>query len=350
MIPAFKKQTIMIKVIWTLIGLNTLALLVSVIAFFIITSGKQVGYMERGWSLILFAAALAVILLAAVPLKFGQSKFSVVFAGFFAALPLVVAGWIFLSKKIGSLKKKETYASIFFSDPSQRAIARAIETGDTLLLKELVKGKDLGVRGTRVWDAEGFNYLQFAVHVRSNPIDFPFNDETSQAGIRVLIANGSPVTPALREATRYLPPQLVEELLKAGADPNLPPGPGNNPLLFDNIGQDKVRNDIAILLVRYGADINARNYNDYTPIMYAAEVADASTRWYDGWRVVRYILENKKPDYRYVSRDGQSFPSIVRARQKQEQDRGIVHSPDFKAVIRFLDVHVPPLSNAGGKK
>ena len=73
----------MIKVLWGLIGLNTLALLVFIAAYFILNSGKQVDYQEKGWTFILAAAGLLIILLAALPLKFGSSTGAIIFAGFF---------------------------------------------------------------------------------------------------------------------------------------------------------------------------------------------------------------------------------------------------------------------------
>ncbi|MEO7046116.1 MAG: hypothetical protein ABI091_12475, partial [Ferruginibacter sp.] len=66
----------MIKVIWGLIGLNTLALIVFIAAYFVINSGKNVSYEEKGWTIILSGIGLLVILLAALPLRYSQSTFT----------------------------------------------------------------------------------------------------------------------------------------------------------------------------------------------------------------------------------------------------------------------------------
>ncbi|MBC7935756.1 MAG: hypothetical protein H7Y86_10440 [Rhizobacter sp.] len=79
----------MIKIIWVLIGLNTLALLIFVGAYFVINSGKQVTYEEKGWTVLLSVIGTFLILLAAVPLRFSQSTGTLIFSGIFAFLPLL---------------------------------------------------------------------------------------------------------------------------------------------------------------------------------------------------------------------------------------------------------------------
>ena len=119
----------MIKFIWILIGINTIALLVFIGAYFVLTQGKRVDTMERGWTIILAGLGLIVILLAAVPLRVSQSSFSVFVAGFFAALPLVIALGVLLSKKLPSFKKKRTMAETYYKDKTQRRKRHGTFTG-----------------------------------------------------------------------------------------------------------------------------------------------------------------------------------------------------------------------------
>ena len=101
----------MIKIIYGLIGLNILALVVFIGAYFLLTTGKKVSYEEKGWTVILTIVCLILILLAAVPLRFSQSAVTLVFSTFFAALPLAIAIGIWINKKLPSFKKKETFAT-----------------------------------------------------------------------------------------------------------------------------------------------------------------------------------------------------------------------------------------------
>lgn len=80
----------MVKIIWTLIGLNTLALLIFIGAYFIMNHGRHVSYEEKGWTIILSLAGLLLILLAAIPLRFSQSTGTLIFSGIFAVFPLVI--------------------------------------------------------------------------------------------------------------------------------------------------------------------------------------------------------------------------------------------------------------------
>ena len=261
----------MIKIIWVLVGLNSLALTIFIGAYFVLNNGKQVDYQEKGWTFILAAAGLVVILLAAIPIRYSQSTGTLIFSCFFAMLPLAIFIGIFINRKLDGLKKQKTFAETYYDDKTQRSIAAAIEKGDTVMLKELIKGQDLNVRGPKLWeDEDGVTFLQFAIKIRSNPLSFPFNEERSIATIKILLANGASPTPALSEGVKYLPATGVLLLLNAGADPNVRGFTNPAPLLFELIGQDKKQNDMAILLVQHGADVNALKENTFTPVIYAA--------------------------------------------------------------------------------
>ncbi|RYY59873.1 MAG: ankyrin repeat domain-containing protein [Chitinophagaceae bacterium] len=327
----------MTRIIWIFIGLNTAALLIAVIAFFVITNGKKIGYMEGGWSIILASVSVAVILLAALPLHFSQSTFSRIFSGFFAFLPFCIASGIFISNKLKASRQPGTFAEVYYTDPQQLAIANAIEKNDTVLLKQLIKGKDLSVTGSDELEYYRLNYLQFAIRIRSNPMSFPFDDQMNQLTIRLLIDSGSPATPALYEATQYLPLPLVGELLEAGADPNVENVNGYKNILFATMGSTKKENDAAILLIEHGAEVNRVNEEGLTVMMRAAKNAKTSETWTDAWRLIRYMLEKTNADTRIVSRDGETLQSIIKAIREEAKREEIVMCENFNNVFNKLN-------------
>lgn len=332
----------LIKIIWTLIGLNSLAFIIVLAKFFQSFAGRNVDAMESGWMTILFSLALLVILLAVLPAIYSKSNFGLYVALFFAALPGLIAAGIFLSNNLPSFKKKEqTLAAFYYKDKKQRLIADAIERSDTVQLKELIKGQDLNIQGNRVWDRDGLNYLQFAVRLRDNAAT-SFNKKANDAAIRILVEHGSATTPALAEAARHLSPDMIRLLLDAGADPNSSGFTNGASLLFEAISTDKQRNDVAIVLVQKGADVNAINSSGFTPIMVAANNAGTTVPWKDAWRVVRYILEQTKVDYLYMAPDGNNFPAIIKNIKEKAVAEKVHMSPDFDAIVKWLKAHPAP--------
>jgi hypothetical protein len=316
----------MVKIIWLLIGINTIGWLYFIGAYFVMNSGKNVDRMESSWTMFLAILGLVIILLAAVPLRLSL----------FAALPLTIVLGIFISKRWPPGKSKNSFAKTYYKDKKQLAIATAIENNDTLLLKELVKGSDLNIQGIRVWDWPGLNYLQFAIRLRSNPANFPFKDAANNAAIHILLQNGCAATPALAEATKYLSPKMVAALIAAGADPNTAGYSSPNPLLFGTIGTSKQENDIAILLVKSGAHVNAKNDYGNTPLMATALSAGTSIIWEDAWRLVYYLLEEAHADYAYMAPDGRSFPRIIKNIRVEAEAKQITMPPAFDKVVAWL--------------
>lgn len=329
----------MIKILWTLVGINTTGLLFFIGAYFVLNEGKKVDGIESGWMTILSALGCIVILLAALPLHYGNSIFSRIAAAFFAVLPLLIALGIFLNSKLPSFKKQSTYARTYYNDKTQIAIASAIEKSDTSLLKELIRGQNLNIQGIKVWDWPGLNYLQFAVRLRSNRFGFPFNEEANIAAIRILLANGSAATPALAEATKQLSTEMISELIAAGADPNTAGFVNHNPLLFETIGSSKKENDMAILLVQKGANVNAKHDNGFTPVMFAAYNAGTTPLWNDTWRLVRYMLEEADADYSYTAVDGYNLAGIIKNIIAEAKVKKITMPADFNKVVIWLQQH-----------
>ena len=78
----------------------------------------------------------------------------------------------------------------------------------------------------------------------------------------------------LEYAIYYSPLPFIKELLELGADPNY----GNHagfPSLIATLSTDRPdRYEILELLLSYGANIEQRGHNDYTPLHYAASIQD----------------------------------------------------------------------------
>jgi hypothetical protein len=328
-----------IKIIWILIGINAVALLIFIGFFLTSTQGRNVDTMEKGWMMILFSLGLGIVLLAAVPLRISQSTFSISVSAFFAALPLVVALGVLISKNLPSFRKKQSMAKTYFKDKKQQSIASAIEQNDTLLLSDLIKGQDLNIKGIKVWDQEGLNYLQFTILLRSKADILPVNIAANTAAIRLLVEQGSATTPALCNAIRYLPPETISLLLEAGADPNIHGDVTGDPLLFDAIGPGKQENDIATLLIRKGANVNSKNSYGMTPVMFAANNAQISANWNDVWRLVRYLLEEANCDYAFTTPDGNNLKKIIRKIREDASSNGKTMPSDFIKVIEWLKEH-----------
>ncbi len=342
----------MIKILWALIGLNTLALLFFIAAYFVINSGKQVDSQEKGWTFILSVAGLLVILLAALPLKFGSSTGAVIFAGFFAMLPLVTTICIVVSNHLPSFKKNQTLAAYYYKDKTQRSIAAAIEHNDTSLLTELIKGQDLNVRSNT--DLEIPTYLQFALRVQLGKVEK--SDRANTSCIKILLANGADATPALAQAVINADSSLVALLLEHGADPNTYGFANNDPVLFEAIGTSRQTTDIAIHLIEKGADVNAKalNNGDLTPAMFAANNARTSPYWKEVWRLVLYLLEKANADYTYTTKDGNSMQSIITTIRKDADESKVTMPADFYKVVQWLYDHKvntqPEITDSSFKK
>lgn len=287
---------------------------------------------------ILIGLGVVVILLGVLPMRFSQSAFSLSVSLFFSALPLVVGVWVLLANKLPSVKKEKTMAELYYDDPTQRSIAAAIEQNDTVRLREVIKGQDLNIQGNRVWDWDGLNYLQFAIRLRGNS-NFPVNDEANLAAIRILIEAGSATTPALSEGIKRLPPEAVAQLLRAGADPNTRGFVNPAPLMFETLGASKAEIDMTFMLIQNGADVNKKNDSDQTLLMVAALNAGTSPRWNDSWRLVRFLLEEAHADYTHTLWDGSNLASIIRTIRANAATENVTMSPDFAAVVQWLDQH-----------
>jgi hypothetical protein len=202
----------------------------------------------------------------------------------------------------------------------------------------LIQGQDLNVQGNKVWDWPGLNYLQFAVRLRKSNL-YTVDDTLNRAAIKMLIEAGAATTPALSEAITTLPCQMIALFLEHGADPNTHGFAYGAALLFSAMGTEKELNDIGILLIKKGANVNATNDYGQTPLMFAARNAGTSAQWNDVWRVVRFLLEHGKADYNLSRADGTSFPAIIREIRTEAAEKNISMAPDFYAIVDWLKKH-----------
>ena len=236
-----------------------------------------------------------------------------------------------------------------YKGKAQRVIAEAIERGDVESVKQLIQGKDLNVPGVPVSGGDSLNYLQFAIRLRSNPAP-AFQEAANEAIIRLLIGEGSDPTSALPEGIRRLPPDMISLLLDAGADPNTHGFVSSGPLLFEAIGRTKEENDIAILLVQAGAQVNVKNAEGNTPLMNAANNAGTSERWADSWRMVRYLIEEAHADYTCKRPDGVSFSSIIKGIHQKSIEEKVAMPADFDAVMKIVENDPEQVKQKGTKR
>ncbi len=322
------------KIIWSLIGLNTAALLGFIIYFLISTEGRNVDSMESGWTAILFGLGVFVILLAALPLRMSQSVLSLCFSGFFAALPLLIYLFNAAGEKMESMKRPTLMSEVYFEDKKQRSVAAAIENGDIELVKQLIQNQDINIQGTRVWDAEGLNYLEFACRFRPNAADTAVNT----AIISLLVDEGSKTTRALAEGINNLPLSILTMFLDAGADPNTHGFVNQDPLVFSALGSTEREVDAAILLVERGAKINVKNREEVPLIMYAVINSDTD-HWLEAWRFVRFLIEKTDVDCNANRPGYPNFFQTIESFEKTVAEQNISMPEDFLAVAQWAKNH-----------
>lgn len=78
----------------------------------------------------------------------------------------------------------------------------------------------------------------------------------------------------LEYAIGWSPLLFIRTLLELGADPNFPDPGGFPPLIGALSAKRQDRQEVLELLLAFGADIQQRGINDYTPLHYAVDLDD----------------------------------------------------------------------------
>ena len=169
-----------------------------------------------------------------------------------------------------------------FPDPEVRALAKAAGDGKIKKIEQLVKeGGSVNARGTQgatplFWAMGNFAGFKKLLELGADP--------------NVVYADGNSVMLA---AVTVKDRRILQAALEHGGNPNLPAGDstGRTPI-FDAMSTGI---DMVDLLLKHGADINARNKLSNTPILTAAGRGD--------FEIVYHLLE-RGADYTLKDRNG----------------------------------------------
>jgi ankyrin repeat protein len=185
---------------------------------------------------------------------------------------LVAFGLVLFSAGVGQARVK---AKDFFPSETQLALAEAAADGRVEKIEQLVQaGADINAHGNEgmtalIWafmqeNKKGYQYL---LEHGANPNLQVGRSELTSDG---LIDGNSAVT----LAAMHEDPWYLEMTLKHGGNPNIVnPVKGMSPvfqciMLLDH-SRPRPRLEQLNMLIAAGADLNARNKNDITPLMYA---------------------------------------------------------------------------------
>ncbi len=124
---------------------------------------------------------------------------------------------------------------------------------------------------------------------------------------------------------------FVELLLQHGADPNCIPWSGTT-VLFAAIDGYYKEGKVIDLLVKYGADLNAKKYDkqhqdSLPPLLYAA--------YYGQWHCCQTLLKNGA-DPHFKNKDGVSIKDYVLRQPENPEDRGYYDNPEFFDLVEQI--------------
>jgi hypothetical protein len=207
-----------------------------------------------------------------------------------------------------------------FDDPVLRQVAKAIDDGDTALVRRLATSSTLDWRQRDRW---GSTILGHAVRRTGQPYE-GFGRPEDLASVRILMESGAPYLPDAFEAEGRLMTsagyntdstslELMRIFLEHGADPNEKERFDDVPLvLHHNITVAKLE-----LLAAHGADLQVKsNRSDrqgWSALMNAAAMSN--------WPVATWLLEHGlDPEYR--APDGQTVDSILAADSSDAEYHG----------------------------
>ncbi|MBL0026497.1 MAG: ankyrin repeat domain-containing protein [Saprospiraceae bacterium] len=128
---------------------------------------------------------------------------------------------------------------------------------------------------------------------------------------------------------------FVELLLQHGTDTNCIPDEGQTVLGLAVEGyyeEDKEQEKVIDLLVKYGADLNAKIYDEQhqdslPPLLYAA--------YYGKWHCCQTLLKNGADPY-YKNKDGVSIKDFILKEAEKSEDQLYYQDPDFLKLVEQI--------------
>ncbi|QHT68251.1 hypothetical protein GXP67_17185 [Rhodocytophaga rosea] len=282
----------MVKIIWTLIGINTLLFLAALWQAVTKTSDPAGNAMASAFTSIIGIGLFISICLMMI----SRHPLVLVVAGLLSCGPILI-GVSLISSLIDGFKPAKPQepipAQAYFSSENQIALAKAISSGDTVLIRDMVtKGAD--VNAIEQGNATPLQFALYQIQIND------FNEATIRESIRTLIALGANPDSGLAEAVKIVSAETIRVFLENGADPNLADEFGD-PLLFGAGAYGKP--GVLHAFVENGAHINVFNNDGWTPLMRLA--------YYGNWDSMIYLLE-KGADYKHIGPDGKSVESLLK--------------------------------------
>jgi hypothetical protein len=302
------------KIVWIMLGVDALVIL----GMLFMNSKSDAAGQAMGQAML--GGMGLLLLLGIAPLLLTKHPTGLWISVSCAALPWLLTGLFYLSRLFDSQPQQpQTRAMTHFTDRKQRAIAQAIEDRDTAQLSSLVKGEDLNRAGSG-----GMNYLQFAARL----VNSGEPEANMVEPIRILITAGADPNQGLPDALTYLSPATLGLFFDGGADANAKDFQ-QEPILFRTVRGGRYEN--ARLLLQKGAHVNALNKAGWTFVMQCAQE--------ELWTAVRFLLEEVGADYTHKASNGESLAGIVRKARQKFAKQSVEVSPDFLAVVEWLQLH-----------
>jgi hypothetical protein len=280
----------MIKIVWTLIGLNALLFLVCLWEAMAKNSDPAGNGMASAFTGLIGIGLFFSLCLMMI----SRHPVVLIVSSLLSCGPiLIVLSLInsFIGQFIPAKEPEPVPAEAYFSSEKQIALAKAIALIDTVQIRNLVSD------GANVNAVEQANItpLQFAIHqiTKTNEIEI-------RESIRTLISLGADPDTCLAEAVKFVSAPTIRILLEGGANPNQLDEFGD-PLLFavGAYGQP----DVLQAFVENGVNIHVHNKEGWTPLMRLA--------YYGNWPAMIYLLE-QGADYTYVTPDGKTVKSLLK--------------------------------------
>ncbi|HEX5819253.1 MAG TPA: hypothetical protein VFY20_10255 [Gemmatimonadales bacterium] len=250
-------------------------------------------------------------------------------------LPFIVWAFNAASGSAKSLSRRASRARQgHFEDPAVRALARAVDAGDTALVRTLASAGGIDWTARDPWGATVVGHAVRRTGQQYEGFGRPVDVES----VRILFESGAPyIIDAMGEGERLLTSAgyntddvslaLMGIYLAHGADPNERERFDDVPLvLHHNLTVPKLE-----LLVAHGADLQVKSprtdRQGWSALMNAAYMAN--------WPVATYLLEHGvSPEY--TAPDGMTLDSIITADPDYAQSQGAAEVAERQAFVDAL--------------